>query len=116
AEAIVLVGQCGLRRVAGGIHYALSVDSAGDSPQSTLPDQYNGLGFKNLIYMVIEVLDFHQAWAESATDRPPIHLVVIEEPEVHLHAQLQQVFIRKILEILPDPEPDFQTQLVATTH
>lgn len=106
----------GILSTSAKIHYALTVDSAGDSPQSTLPDQYNGLGFKNLIYMVIEVLDFHQAWAESATDRPPIHLVVIEEPEVHLHAQLQQVFIRKILEILPDPEPDFQTQLVATTH
>jgi predicted ATP-dependent endonuclease of OLD family len=26
------------------------------------------------------------------------------------------VFIRKILEILPNPKPDFQTQLIATTH
>lgn len=106
----------GILSTSANIHYALSSSSAGATLEHTLPDQYNGLGFKNLIYMVIEMLDFHQAWVDAATDRPPIHLVVIEEPEVHLHAQLQQVFIRKILEILPNPEPDFQTQLVATTH
>ena len=33
--------------------------------EQTLPDQYNGFGFKNLIYMVVEVLDFHQAWADA---------------------------------------------------
>lgn len=99
------------------VHYALPGPlGAGAAIEQMLPDQYNGLGFKNLIYMVVEVLDFHQAWAEAEQDRPPIHLVVIEEPEAHLHAQLQQVFIRKILEILPEPEPDFQTQLVVTTH
>lgn len=100
------------------VHYAVS-DAQGGSPgESTafLPDQYNGLGFKNLIYMAVEVLDFHYAWAETEGGRPPVHLVVIEEPEAHLHAQLQQVFIRKILEILPDPEIGFQTQMVVTTH
>ncbi|SPM31949.1 ATP-dependent nuclease [Mycobacterium terramassiliense] len=106
----------GILSTSANIHYALPADAGEGTLERTLPDQYNGLGFKNLIYMVIEVLDFHQAWVDAATDRPPIHLVVIEEPEVHLHAQLQQVFIRKILEILPNPEPDFQTQLVATTH
>lgn len=99
------------------VHYALPTSGDGAPMiEQTLPDQYNGLGFKNLIYMVVEVLDFHQAWADAETDRPPIHLVMIEEPEAHLHAQLQQVFIRKILQILPDPEAGFQTQLVVTTH
>lgn len=100
------------------VHYALPGRNSAEaeSVQLTLPDQYNGLGFKNLIYMVVEVLDFHQAWVESEEMRPPIHLVIIEEPEVHLHAQLQQVFIRKILEILPNPEGSFSTQLVVTTH
>ena len=107
----------GILGTSAKIHYALPAEPATGSPTGhTLPDQYNGLGFKNLIYMVVEVLDFHQAWLDATTDRPPIHLVVIEEPEVHLHAQLQQVFIRKILEIIPSQEPGFQTQLVATTH
>jgi hypothetical protein len=98
------------------VHYVLPTRAGESVIEQTLPDEYNGLGFKNLIYMVVEVLDFHQAWAESEEDRPPIHLVMIEEPEAHLHAQLQQVFIRKILEILPDPEAEFHTQLVVTTH
>ncbi|MFJ2620312.1 ATP-dependent nuclease [Glutamicibacter sp. NPDC087344] len=107
----------GILSASAKVHYSLPApSSAGVTIDQMLPDQYNGLGFKNLIYMVVEVLDFHQAWADAESDRPPIHLVMIEEPEAHLHAQLQQVFIRKILEILPAPELDFQTQLVVTTH
>ena len=107
----------GILSTSAKVHYALPTSAhEGPSTAQMLPDQYNGLGFKNLIYMVVEMLDFHHAWAEAEHDRPPVHLVMIEEPEAHLHAQLQQVFIRKILEVLPEPEPGFQTQLVATTH
>ncbi|MFF7099285.1 ATP-dependent endonuclease [Streptomyces nigra] len=41
---------------------------------------------------------------------------MIEEPEAHLHAQLQQVFIRRVFELLPEPKPGFHTQMVVTTH
>lgn len=99
------------------VHYALPAgDGSAGGTERTLPDQYNGLGFKNLIYMVVEVLDFHHRWIGADGDRPPIHLVFIEEPEAHLHAQLQQVFIRKIREILPEADPAFTTQMVVTTH
>jgi len=99
------------------VHYALPrTDASADQLERTLPDQYNGLGFKNLIYMVIEVLDFHYQWLNAEGDRPPIHLVFIEEPETHLHAQLQQVFIRKIREILEEADSTFTTQMVVTTH
>lgn len=79
-----------------------------------LPEQYNGLGFKNLIYMVIRILDFHQQWA-AQDERTPVHLVIVEEPEAHLHAQLQQVFISKMREIISD-DSGLTTQLVVTTH
>jgi predicted ATP-dependent endonuclease of OLD family len=102
------------------VHYALPASAgggaAGGTDIVTLPDQYNGLGFKNLIYMVVEVLDFHHAWIDEPGEHPPIHMVMIEEPEAHLHAQLQQVFIRKIREILPPMPPEFVTQMVVTTH
>ncbi|MGE8451402.1 MAG: ATP-dependent nuclease, partial [Pseudomonadales bacterium] len=84
-----------------------------------LPDSYNGLGFKNLVYMVVELLDLHEQWKAEEDKRAPLHLVFIEEPEAHLHAQIQQVFIRNVLRLLEDVNDHatfFHTQLVITTH
>lgn len=100
------------------VHYALDALGAGEAT-ATLPDRYNGLGFKNLIYMVVELLDVHGRWLDIEDSRPPLHLIFIEEPEAHLHAQLQQVFIRKVLDILAVPEEDAPyctSQLVVSTH
>jgi predicted ATP-dependent endonuclease of OLD family len=100
------------------VHYAVAgtASDADGSLTLTLPDKYNGLGFKNLIYMVVEVLDFHHAWTQSGDSRPPVHLVMIEEPESHLHAQLQQVFIRQVQGIVSDVGNGASTQFVITTH
>ena len=98
------------------VHYVLN---PGEAEPITLPDRYNGLGFKNLIYMVVELLDKHVRWLEIEEDRPPLHLLFIEEPEVHLHAQLQQVFIRKIMSILELEGEDASSchnQFLITTH
>lgn len=96
------------------VHYVVP-----GGPEAHLPDSYNGLGFKNLVYMVVELIDLHERWCKNQDDRPPLHLVFIEEPEAHLHAQVQQVFVRNVLRILDEnKEPDalFHTQLVVTTH
>nr|WMC99995.1 AAA family ATPase [Aminobacter aminovorans] len=84
-----------------------------------LPDTYNGLGFKNLIYMVVEVLDLQERWKAEEDKRAPLHLIFIEEPEAHLHAQLQQVFIRNILDLLVMPGEvggSFAGQAIITMH
>lgn len=84
-----------------------------------LPDAHNGLGFKNLIYMVVEVLDIQARWLDETEQRPLLQLIIIEEPEAHLHAQLQQVFIRQILSILqlePADAAAYKNQLIVTTH
>jgi predicted ATP-dependent endonuclease of OLD family len=96
------------------VHYQI-----GDGEDTaTLPDSYNGLGFKNLIYMVVEILDAQARWV-TMDNRPPLHLIFVEEPEAHLHAQLQQVFIRNVLELLNIEGDDgsiFGSQMVITTH
>jgi predicted ATP-dependent endonuclease of OLD family len=99
------------------VHYGLRAPENVSSERSqTLPDKYNGLGFKNLIYMVVEILEANQRWEDKEEDRPPLHLIIIEEPEAHLHVQLQQAFIRQVRDLLPIKDPSFGTQLIVTTH
>jgi predicted ATP-dependent endonuclease of OLD family len=100
--------------------------------QLRLPEDYNGLGYQNLIYIVFQLMRFRDAWlqvgkvskrAESQDDVgiPPVHVVLIEEPEAHLHAQVQQVFIREAYSVLRNHKdlgtnPALRTQLVVSTH
>jgi len=104
-----------LNQDATRVHYVLP-----GHDKAQLPDSYNGLGYKNLIYMVVELLDLHERWKDDEANRPSLHLIFIEEPEAHLHAQVQQVFIRNVLTLLEqDKDEDggfFATQLVVTTH
>ena len=100
------------------VHYVLEDPKEGVEPP-TLPDRYSGLGYKNLIYMVVELLDLHSQWMEIEENRPPLHMIFIEEPEAHLHAQVQQVFIHKVLDILAIQGEDgvhYSTQLIVSTH
>lgn len=91
------------------------------SRQHELPELYNGLGFKNLIYMAIQARHFHSQWVMTAENRPLCLMIFIEEPEVHLHAQVQQTFISNIWQVINQSaeaagEPDLVPQLVVTTH
>lgn len=96
----------------------------------SLPEYTNGLGYQNLISMVFELIRFRDEWmkvgkrAKSDLDEDPyepLHLVLIEEPEAHLHAQIQQVFINKAYAVLrANPNlgenTQFTTQVVVSTH
>ena len=86
-----------------------------------LPEAYNGLGFKNLIYIAIQVTHYHLQWLNTKFNRPICHLIFVEEPEVHLHAQVQQTFITNIWNILKEGakdagEENLIPQLCVTTH
>ncbi len=86
-----------------------------------LPEAYNGLGFKNLIYIAIQVTHYHLQWINTKINRPICHLIFIEEPEVHLHAQVQQTFITNMWNILKEGakdagEENLIPQLCVTTH
>lgn len=104
--------------------------ASGQSPLS-LPEKYNGLGYQNLISMVFKLIRFRDEWirkgkAGKALDNEdfiiePLHLVLIEEPEAHLHAQVQQVFIKKAYAVLRNHEDlkesrKLSTQMFVSTH
>lgn len=64
----------------------------------SLPETYNGLGSRNLIYILFQVYDFFRKY-QSTIGAIKMQLIFIEEPEVHLHPQMQEVFIKKLKEI-----------------
>ena len=95
-----------------------------------LPEKYNGLGYQNLNSMVFKLIGFRDEWMRvgKAAKRhdtqdaaiEPLHLVLVEEPEAHLHAQVQQVFIKKAYKVLRNhaalEDSSFNTQMIVSTH
>lgn len=86
-----------------------------------LPEGYNGLGTRNLIYILLQLEAIHKAY-RGLPARPAVHLVFIEEPEAHLHPQMQEVFIAKLNEAVGalsaryPGEGAWSAQFVVSTH
>ncbi|MBF0621872.1 MAG: AAA family ATPase [Magnetococcales bacterium] len=86
-----------------------------------LPESYNGLGMRNLIFILLRIEGFYKEYCAS-NSAPGIHIIFIEEPEAHLHPQMQEVFIDKIQAIIDlynknKKECDiWPVQFVVSTH
>ncbi|AXA68172.1 AAA family ATPase [Pseudomonas oryzihabitans] len=106
-----------------------SVAGAPGAPPMRLPETSNGLGYQNLISMIFQLMAFRDEWlrkyknTEEQSDAgiEPIHLVLIEEPEAHLHVQVQQAFIKHAYHVLCNDAllkkyPRLKTQLVVSSH
>lgn len=91
-----------------------------DDESLQLAENYNGLGYRNLISMYFQLMHFRDSWInDNESDVvKPIHLVLIEEPEAHLHAQAQQVFIKNAYATLTKDMQGkgLQTQMIVSTH
>lgn len=86
-----------------------------------LPESYAGLGIRNLIFILLRIVSFYRTF-RAEPNAPGVHLVFIEEPEAHLHPQMQEVFIRQVSKIAqklsaqdgaPLPWP---VQFIVSTH
>lgn len=72
--------------------------------------EQNGLGFNNLLYMAVVLSEL-----ETSPDAP-YRALIIEEPEAHLHPQLQGVLLQFLQDKEPkkgDPAP---VQIFVTSH
>ncbi len=125
-------------RATDGLNHGSAVqyevaDLTGDGMEPLhLPEDYSGLDYQNLISMVFMLMSYRDDWmrvgkaalaieADDDQRKQPLHLVLVEEPEAHLHAQVQQVFIKKAYKLLrkhPDlgDNATFSTQLIVSTH
>ncbi|MFJ9692306.1 ATP-dependent nuclease [Kitasatospora sp. NPDC101183] len=79
-----------------------------------LPEGHNGLGYSKLIFTILQVISFHQTY-ERTTPRPALQVLFIEEPEAHLHPQMQETFIKNIQDFI-DRKTGWKVQVVITTH
>jgi hypothetical protein len=86
-----------------------------------LPESYTGLGIRNLIFILLRIVSFYRTF-RAEPNAPGVHLVFIEEPEAHLHPQMQEVFIRQLTKVaqqLSDEEGaplPWPVQFIVSTH
>lgn len=85
----------------------------------TLPENFNGLGYSNLIYLVLKVVSFIEKFKKAAPlSKSETLTILIEEPEAHLHPQMQQIFISQIKRTIKEAKEkeNLAVQVIISTH
>ena len=91
-----------------------------DSGEDLLPEYSIGLGYQNLQSLSYQLVSFKTARLNPDKGSPaPVHLVMIEEPEAHLHVQVQRIFPDKAHKLISPTDQDatsLKSQLLISTH
>lgn len=98
------------------VQYSMKGGSGGDM----LPEFSIGLGYQNLQSLSYQLVSFKTARMNPEKGSPPpVHLVMIEEPEAHLHVQVQRIFPDKAHKLISPADKDasaLRSQLLISTH
>lgn len=98
------------------VQYSMQKDSA----ESLLPEYSIGLGYQNLQSLSYQLVSFKASRLNPERGSPvPIHIVMIEEPEAHLHVQVQRIFPSKAHKFISPTGEDnvgLKSQLIISTH
>ncbi|KRG77390.1 ATP-dependent OLD family endonuclease [Stenotrophomonas ginsengisoli] len=91
-----------------------------ESLEELLPEYSIGLGYQNLQSLSYQLVSFKAARLKPDKESPaPVHLVMIEEPEAHLHVQVQRIFSDKAHKLISPVGADvsaLNSQLLISTH
>lgn len=85
-----------------------------------LPEYSIGLGYQNLQSLSYQLVSFRDSRLTPSEGSPAaVHLVLVEEPEAHLHVQVQRIFPQRASELISPTAPEhahLSSQLVISTH
>lgn len=99
---------------------AVQYSMKGGTGEDMLPEFSIGLGYQNLQSLSYQLVSFKTARMNPEQGSPPpVHLVMIEEPEAHLHVQVQRIFPDKAHKLISPTGKDagaLKSQLLISTH
>ena len=86
----------------------------------SLPEHSIGLGYQNLQSLSFMLVSFRAARLNPPQGAPAaVHLVIVEEPEAHLHVQVQRNFSSNALGLIRPKDAmhtNLRSQLLISTH
>jgi len=92
------------------VNYAIPIGEKNEE-MAFLTEESQGLGISNLIYITLELMSY-----KLTTNSGLINLFVIEEPESHMHLQMQRTLINFLNSEYEGREKLYNIQGIITTH
>ncbi len=98
-KADLIFSDPAFRRIISGLHPEIE----------GLPFELNGLGYNNLIFTASTLATLRRS------DHFSFRFILVEEPEAHLHPQLQVLLLRHLINVASE-QTENQVQVIASSH